>query len=138
MRTRATLAIAGLLLATQGPGALACGYCVEDKLAATYDHDVVTRAMQRGHAMVFLEAAGLERAERGSAPALVATVEAVPGVNRGTVRISAAPAAVSFSFDEDRYAVASAVSEINRRLAGQKITLTVLRIVDFRRTVSKQ
>ena len=134
----ARVALAVLLLATQGPVALACGYCVEDKLAATYDHRVVTSAMERGRAMVFTEVAGMERAEHGFAPALVATVEAVPGVNRGTVRISAAPAAVSFSFDADRYAVASAVSEINRRLAGQNITLTVLRIVDYRRTMTKK
>ena len=131
-------ALAALLLAAQGSGAFACGYCVEDKLAATYDHSVVTRAMQRGHAMVFLEAAGLERAEHGSAPALVAMVEAVPGVDRGTVRISAAPPAVSFSFDLDRYTVASAVSEINRRLAGRKVALTVLRVLDSRQmAVSK-
>ena len=138
MRTRATLAVAGLLLATQGPGALACGYCVEDKLAATYDYGVVTKAFQRGHSMVFLEAAGLERAEHGSAPALVATVEAVPGVDRGTVRISAAPPAVSFSFDSDRYAVAGAVSEINRRLAGRKIVLTVLRVIDSRQVAARK
>lgn len=138
MRTRATLAVAGLLLATQGPGALACGYCVEDKLAATYDHGVFTRAMQRGYAMVFLEAAGLERAERGSAPALVAAVEAVPGVDRGTVRISAAPPAVSFSFDSDRYAVAGAVREINRRLVDRKIALTVLRVIDSRQAAVRK
>lgn len=138
MRTRATLAIAGILLATQGPGALACGYCVEDKLAATYDYGVVTKAFQRGHAMVFLEAAGLERAEHGSAPALVATVEAVPGVDRGTVRISAVPPAVSFSFDSDRYTVASAVSEVNRRFAGRKIVLTVLRVFDSRQAAVRK
>jgi hypothetical protein len=136
LNVNARAALAVLLFATQVPVALACGYCVEDKLAATYDHRVVTRAMERGRAMVFMEVAGMERAEHGFAPALVATVEAVPGVNRGTVRISAAPAAVSFSFDADRYAVASAVSEINRKLASQKITLIVLRIVDFRHTVT--
>ena len=125
-------ALAALLLAAQGSGAFACGYCVEDKLAATYDHSVVTGAMQRGHAMVFLEAAGLERAEHGSAPALVAAIETVPGVDRGTVRISAAPPAVSFSFDSDRYAVGGAVSEINRRLAGRKVALTVFRVLDSR------
>ena len=131
-------ALAALLLAAQGSGAFACGYCVEDKLAATYDHSVVTGAMQRGHAMVFLEAAGLERAEHGSAPALVATVEAVPGVDRGTVRISAAPPAVSFSFDSDRYAIAGAVREINRRLASRKLMLTVLRIDNAQLAAAKK
>ncbi len=138
MSTRATPAVAVLVLVIQGTGAFACGHCIEDKMAATYDHGVVTRAMQRGRAMVFLEAAGLERAEHGSAPALVAAVEAVAGVDRGTVRISTAPPAVSFSFDSDRYAVAGAVSEINRELAGRKVTLTLLRVLDSRQTAARK
>ena len=138
MSAPTTPAVAALLLAMQGTAAIACGHCIEDKLAATYDHGVVAKAMQRGHAMVFLEAAGLERAEHGSAPALVATIEAVPGVDRGTVRVSAAPPAVSFSFDVDRYAVANAVSEINRRLASRKVALTLLRVLDSRSAVARK
>jgi len=72
LSTRATPAVAALVLVMQGTGAFACGHCIEDRLAATYDHRVVTRA------------------------------------------------------------VAGAVSEINRRLAGRKVALTVLRVLDSR------
>ena len=135
---RAVLFAAGLLLATQGPAALGCGHCAEDKVAATYDHAVVTRAAKRGHAMVYSEVVGIERAEHGWAPALVAVLEAVPGVDRGTVRLSAAPAAVSFSMDSDGYAVDDVIRTINRKLANRKLALTVLQVVDARKTAARK
>jgi hypothetical protein len=129
--------LAALVLSVQG-NAFACGHCIEDRMAATYDHGVVTKAMQRGRVMVFLDAAGLDRAEHGSAPALVAAVEGVPGVDRGTVRISTAPPALSFSFASERHTVAGAVSEMNHRLAGRKVTLTLLRVLDPRQPVARK
>ncbi|MBC8021534.1 MAG: hypothetical protein H7Y14_00325, partial [Burkholderiales bacterium] len=35
--------------------ALACGICLEDKVAATYDHGMVMRATSRGQVVVFAE-----------------------------------------------------------------------------------
>src|SRR3982750_1452609 len=49
-------AVFSLLLAA-GPAA-ACGYCVEDKIAATYDHAVVTQAFARKHQVAFFHVDG--------------------------------------------------------------------------------
>ena len=57
---RVVVAAVGLLLAQ---AALACGYCVEDKIAAAYDHAVVVRAADRHHQVAFLS---IEVAPAGS------------------------------------------------------------------------
>jgi len=73
-----------LLLALVGGTAQACGYCVEDKIAATYDHAVVTRALAEKHHVVFLHVDGAVPGRK----ALEDAVYSAPGVDRGTARVS--------------------------------------------------
>ena len=74
----------------------ACGYCVEDKIAAVYDHAVVTRAAAAGHQVVFLHVDGT-----ATRLALEQAANAA-GADRGTVRVSADLLTVSFAFDPKR------------------------------------
>ena len=46
MSVRGVLGAAGILLVLQGTAG-ACGICVEDKIAAVYDHAIVTQALGR-------------------------------------------------------------------------------------------
>ena len=102
----------------------ACGVCVEDKVAATYDHAVVQRAAARGQAVVFCEivgpvdAAGIRRAAR-----------AVRGVDSSTLRISEVPAAISFVVDASRQSPQAAARAIQHGLA-KGIEVKVLRLAD--------
>jgi hypothetical protein len=80
---RAIAILAGLLLAD---GAIACGYCVEDKIAAAYDHAVVVSALDRRHEVAFLSIEG--GPAKGQERAIAGAVESVAGVDRGTVRVS--------------------------------------------------
>ena len=41
--------VIGTLIAGLASAAHACGYCIEDKIAAVYDHAVVTRAAAQKH-----------------------------------------------------------------------------------------
>ena len=75
------------------PGAsLACGACVEDKIAATYDHGEVQRAATSGQVMVFCDVVGpLD-------PKLLKDVmRRVRGVKAQSVRVSVPLAAMSFA-----------------------------------------
>ena len=49
---------AALLLAGAASAALACGYCVEDKIASTYDHALVTQALAHKHHVAFFHIDG--------------------------------------------------------------------------------
>jgi len=79
-------------------GAAACGICTDDKVAAAYDHAVVTRARAEGRVVVFAEPAAVR-----DAPLALRRVAAragrVRGIDVATVRTSAAPAALSFVLD---------------------------------------
>ena len=86
--------IGAALLAATGAG-LACGYCVEDKIAATYDHAVVTKAFERKHHVVFLHVDGT----LPSRAALERAAYAAPGVDAGSVRVAADLLTVSFAYD---------------------------------------
>jgi len=122
MRTASV--VAGLLLAQ---GALACGHCVEDKIAAAYDHSVIVRAVDNRHKVAFLslEGAPTKSQER----ALVRAVESTAGVDRGTARVSLEGGAVSFAFDPSRHALQSIVDGIQKRFAARGAVVSVLRVV---------
>ena len=96
MRNRLAPLLAAALLAPAA--ALACGACVEDKVAATYDHALVTSATKHGKIVVFAEPrsasdpAKLERLLRTAAAR-------APGVEPASVRASQSPAALSFVLD---------------------------------------
>ncbi|HXF78855.1 MAG TPA: hypothetical protein VN598_08335 [Usitatibacter sp.] len=96
MKTPLATVLAAALLAPAA--ALACGACVEDKIAATYDYAVVTKATQHGKVVVFAETrsgADPAKVER----ALRAAAAKAPGVEPASVRASQSPAALSFVLD---------------------------------------
>jgi len=98
-------------LLAMAPAAWACGVCIEDKVAATYDHEVVVRAAASGKVMVFCEVAGPLDAGR-----LRSAARKVPGVDPASLRTSAQPAAVSFALDA-RQSPQAAVSAMQRGIS---------------------
>ena len=121
---RAAALAAGLLVAQ---ATLACGYCVEDKIAAAYDHAVVVHAMDARHKVAFLSLGG---APLGSqARTLARAVEGIAGVDRGTVRVSLEGGAASFAFDPSRYPVNTIVDSIQKKLAAKGAEVSLLRVV---------
>ncbi|WP_157359996.1 hypothetical protein [Caldimonas brevitalea] len=74
--------------------AFGCGVCVEDKMAATYDHDVVQRAAAQKRLVVFCNVKGVVKPEQ-----MLQAAKSIPGVDADTVRASAQPMALSFALD---------------------------------------
>ena len=91
-------AVALALLAVAAGDAAACGVCTDDKVAAAYDHAVVTRARQQGRVVVFAEPAAVRDAPR-AVRRLAAGAGRVAGIDAASVRASSSPAAVSFVLD---------------------------------------
>lgn len=91
-----------MLCVVASPAARACGFCIEDKVAATYDHALITRELDRGHGILFYEIVNAAPADRAQWRALVDAVEGMPGVQRGSVRTSASPPTLSFAVDVTR------------------------------------
>jgi len=121
------LILAFLLASTNSWG---CGYCVEDKIASTYDHAVVTRAVAAGHHVAFYHLDGALAQDAATKRAIVAAVEAAPGVDKGSVRVALETLTLSFAYDPRRSTLAAAEKAIDRRLSSRKLSLFALREIE--------
>jgi len=118
---RVTAACVSATLLAMASGAGACGACVEDKVAATYDHAVVQGAAAEGRVVVFCELKGPIQAAR-----IRKAAAGVRGVDPRSVRVSANPAALSFSVDPRRRSPSAAVEDIQRRMPATRVAIVRL------------
>ena len=116
----AELFAAALIGALPATGA-ACGACIEDKVAATYDHAVVQRAAAGAEVVVFCEVLGPLDAAR-----LKAAIRGVRGVEARSVRVSAQPAALSFAVNPKLQSPQGVVDAVQRGSAGTRLTIVRL------------
>jgi hypothetical protein len=120
--------VAAALAALASSAALACGVCVEDKIAATYDHAVVTGAAARHHVVVFAAVDG------GGVPAeasraLREVAARLKGVDRGSVRAADSPRALSFALDPRSGTPEAALAAIERAPKAAGVRLTLIRVL---------
>jgi len=107
----------------------ACEACLEDKIAATYDWQIVAAAKRQGHTVVFSAIKGpITPGDNDLRGRLVRELSAIPGVDAGTVRVSLAPPAVSFATDLRRTPASDIVAKANHRLRGERLKLEIVRI----------
>lgn len=103
--------------------AMACGACVEDKIAATYDHAVIERAAAKGDVVVFCELKG----GMVDTESLKAAAHRVKGVDAKSVRIARQPPALSFALDGAMHSPEEAVTALQR--AAPQTQITILRLI---------
>ena len=120
-------ALALLALVALHGRAAACGVCLDDKVAAAYDHAVATSAVERKRVVVFAEVSGPREAATLVSAAKRAAA-GVSGIERASVRGATQPAVVSFALDPAVRDPASALAAIAKR-AGPDVTLTLLKVL---------
>ena len=131
MKIRAAFAlIAVTLLGLLAREASACGHCDEDKVASTYDHAVVSRALSQGHHVAFFKIEGPISAGDATRRAIEDAVYAVPGVDNRSARISLDTLTVSFSFDPGRVSMTAINTQLDRKLSGRKLSVKPLRVME--------
>ena len=113
------------LLCISSLPAFACGFCVEDKVAAVYDHAVVTKALAAGRHVAFLHVDGTP-ARKALEQALARTA----GIERGTARISGDLLTVSFAYDPRRVPLGAIHAALEKQLAPYGATLLPFRVID--------
>ena len=115
-------------MATGGAGASwACGACVEDRVAATYDHIVIDTATVRHDQVVFVAIDGAVNASKVNAR-IVTALPKVRGVRAGTLRTSRSPPAFSFALDANQTPEV-AVAGFRKAIGDPAARLTVVRIM---------
>lgn len=118
------------LLAFAATRALACGYCVEDKMAAVYDHAVVVKATERKHRVAFFALTGAVAPGAESQRALQRIAESVRGVEAGTARASTETAALSFAFDPGRRSFGEITRALEGKLAARGTSAQLVTVLD--------
>ena len=118
------------LLITAASPAAACGYCIEDKIAAVYDHAVVSRALAQQHRMVFFAIDGPLPLGDASRRTIEALAGSAFGVDKGSVRVSLDAGSLSIAFDPARVSYAAVERILGRKLAAKQLLLLPLRIMD--------
>ena len=117
---RSTILIALLAF---GPSVLACGYCVEDKIAAVYDYASVREAAAKRHTVAYF---AIDGTIRDPASSLKTAIERTRGVEKGSARISIEARAVAVSFDPRHTPLAAIQSALEKALKPRGLTLLLL------------
>lgn len=129
MRTSpAGSAIYGLVLGFAGAlPAMACGICIEDRVAAVYDQPAVDRAVARHQQVAFFSLNGSLEATPATRRAVVLALErrGIPG----TVRVSLESASASVTFNPKVASLDSLVSAGNLALSARALKLQALRVI---------
>jgi hypothetical protein len=118
------------MLAAVTSSALACGYCIEDKIAAVYGHAVATRAIAHRHQVVFFAIEGTIPPGEASRRMLEANTRALAGIDKGSVRVSVEAAVVSAEFDPTRATLVDAELALNRKLAARGLHASIMRVIE--------
>jgi hypothetical protein len=126
---RATLAAIFLAATIDAGTARACNICIEDKIAATYDWQVVSAAAHSGHTVVFAALEGpVTPGDASFEASLRRRLVAVQGIDAGSLRTSLAPPAVSFAADLRRRRVGDVLAAMNRALRTSGHAVTLVRV----------
>lgn len=118
--------LAGLLATLATASALACGYCVEDRIAAVYDHALGQRVAASGHQLAYFAWDGPSERSDAVRLKMVALGEATSGVDQGSVRVAMDPAAIAVAFDPRRTSAAAVGAALQKKLAALKLSVIPL------------
>ena len=105
---------------------LACGHCVEDKIAAVYDYQVITQAKKSGLEMAFFSFDGPLVKDKRNLEKLTQLTESIRGIDKKSIRISLESESISFAYDNKRIPFALLIDSLERKLSHQKLTLIPL------------
>ena len=122
--------LAVLALACHAPATLACGVCIEDRIAGAYDHAVVARAFAAKHHVAFFHIDGALGQRAGARRALEALAESVPGVDQGSARVSAASPTLSLAFDPRSASFVVLHKALEKKLAPKRFALMPLKVME--------
>jgi hypothetical protein len=129
-RARACAGLACAALLAPLPGH-ACGYCIEDRVAAVYDHGVIAAARERRHRMAFFSLEGRLPAGDEVRRALARSLSSAAGVNAGSLRVSVESASLSLSFDPTLSSAARIREALDRDLAARGLKVAPLAAPSF-------
>ena len=106
--------------------ASACGACIEDNVAATYDHSVIHAAIKGHDQVVFVALEGRDAPRIGRL--MTNTAPTIQGLRRGTLRYTSSPPALSFALAKEAVPD-QAVMRFTNAVKGLDVRMRVIRML---------
>ena len=123
-------AIAAAALLSAAAAAQACGFCIEDKIASTYDHALVTLALAQKHHIAFFHIDGPVLPGEGTKRWLESAAASTAGVDKGSARVALDTLTISVAFDPRRSSLIAVQTALEKKLAARKLSLMPLRVIE--------
>jgi hypothetical protein len=126
MKAALVKGLVGSLALIAATAALACGHCVEDRIAAVYDHAMISQAAASKLRVAYFSWDGPVPRNEMVRAKIAAAVQGAQGVQMGGVRVSMEPAAIAVVFDPVRFTREQVDASLRKRLAPMKISHLLL------------
>src|SRR4051812_27727723 len=116
-----------LLACVAAQSVQACGLCIEDKVAAVYDHAAVSRALALKHPVAFFVFDGTLAGTEVERKVIQQMAISVHGVDAGSVRVSSELGSLAVAFDPARNSFATIERALQLKLNRRGLRLALVR-----------
>jgi len=120
--------LASLLLMSTS-SAIACGHCIEDKVAAVYDHAIVVKAVHEKHVVAFFGIEGPLVVNSASKQAIQKMLSSINGVDLNTSRISLETGSMSLAFNPIIVSYPTLLDTLDKKLKAKKLSVFPLEVL---------
>ena len=120
--------LASLLLMSTS-SVIACGHCIEDKVAAVYDHAIVVKAVHEKHIVAFFGIEGPLVVNTTSKQDIQKILGSINGVDPNTSRISLETGSISFAYNPALLSYPTLMDSLDRKLKAKKLSVFPLEVL---------
>ena len=120
--------LASLLLMSTS-SAIACGHCLEDKVAAVYDHTMVAKTVREKHVVAFFGIEGPLVVNQTSKQEIQKIIASIHGVDPNTSRISLETGSISLAFNPTVLTYPALLDSLDKKLKPKKLSVFPLEVI---------
>ena len=117
------------LLLMSASSAIACGHCIEDKVAAVYDHTIVAKAVHEKHLVAFFGIEGPLLVNSVSKQEIQKMMSSINGVDPNTSRISLETGSISLAFNPTTLTYPALLEGLDKKLKSKKLSIFPLDLI---------
>ena len=120
--------LASLLLMSTS-SAIACGHCIEDKVAAVYDHTIVVKAVHEKHVVAFFGIEGPLVVNNISKQEIQKVIGSINGVDPNTSRISLETGSISLAYNPTLLSYPALLDSLDKKFKVKKLSVFPLQVL---------
>ena len=108
---------------------MACGHCLEDKVAAVYDHIIITKAVSEKHLVAFFGIEGPFVINTASKQEMQKIMSSIDGVDPNTSRVSLETGSISLAFNPTFVSYPMLLKALEMKLQRKKLSIFPIDVI---------